>query len=156
MRLIRSLILLGISLSFLSACTSSAVKGRRDQRERLVKEGGKMYCEFMNGEAYPDIDIAINLEMAKKCNPEKPMSVTNYKSPTETVGLLYCCVSPENKTAKLDKTHEVMPTTGGSGASPATSPSSPSSGEFDLDEKPSAPAAHATPKTVPSTTVAPR
>jgi hypothetical protein len=103
------------------------VKGRRDQRERLVKEGGKPYCEFLNGEAFPDIDVALNLEMAKKCNPDKPMSVSNYKSPAEAIGVLYCCVSPESKAAHMDKVEK-------------TKDVAPVGGDFNLDE-PAAPKA---------------
>lgn len=99
----RSLLLSLLALLFLAACTSSAVRSRRDQREKLVKEGGKIYCEFLNGEAYPDIDIALNLEMAKRCDPEQSISITNYKSPAETSGLVYCCTTIGKATAKLDK-----------------------------------------------------
>lgn len=78
-----------------TGCSSSKIKERKEQRDRIVQTS-KMYCEFINGEQYPDMDVALNLEMAKKCDSEKPFSLTNYKTPTENPGILFCC-SPSSR-----------------------------------------------------------
>ncbi len=77
-------------LGLLSGCASSKMKERKEQREK-VAQSSRLYCEFINGEMYPDIDVALNLEMAKRCDSEKPFSLTNYKTPAENPGILYCC-----------------------------------------------------------------
>jgi hypothetical protein len=129
---IRSLALSICALIIFAGCTSATVKARRDQRERMVKEGGKIYCEFMNGEQYPDIDIAMNLEMAKRCDPDKAFTISNYKTPAETVGLMYCCTMSSKVIASAAKHDDKT---------------GKDSDEFSLDEKPSAskPSAPSTP-----------
>lgn len=79
-----------LSLVFLAGCASSKLKERKEQRDK-VAQSSKLYCEFINGDIYPDIDVALNLEMAKRCDSEKPFSLTNYKTPAENPGILYCC-----------------------------------------------------------------
>lgn len=80
------------SLFLLSACGSSKIKDRREQRDRMMANS-KVYCDFVNGEQYPDMDITLNLEMAKKCDTDRPFSLTQYTSRNETTGILYCCAT---------------------------------------------------------------
>lgn len=87
---LKSLALLGASLFVLSACSSSKIKERKEQRDK-VAVSSKMYCEFINGENYPDIDVAVNLEMAKRCDFDKPFSMTQYNSRSDSTGIMYCC-----------------------------------------------------------------
>lgn len=104
-----------LSLVVLAGCSSSKIKERKEQREK-VAQSSKLYCEFINGEMYPDIDVALNLEMAKHCDSEKPFSLANYKTPAENPGILYCCSMPgkavapaavfENRTRKVEKKEE--------------------------------------------------
>lgn len=86
----KSVILAVSAVALLSACASNKIKERKEQRDK-VAQTSKMYCEFINGEIYPDIDVALNLEMAKRCDPEKPFSLTQYKTPSESSGIIYCC-----------------------------------------------------------------
>jgi hypothetical protein len=90
---------LGLSLVFLSACSSSKLKERKEQRDR-VAQTSKMYCEFINGDIFPDIDVAVNLEMAKRCDADKPYSISQYNTRSDSTGIMYCCtVSPGKMSA---------------------------------------------------------
>lgn len=79
-----------LSLVFLAGCASNQQKVRREQREKAI-QNTRLYCEFLNGEQYPDIDVALNLAMAQKCDADKSMTITNYKTPSEIPGVLFCC-----------------------------------------------------------------
>lgn len=88
----------------LAACSSGSVKARRDQRDKLVQTS-KLYCEFVNGENHPtDLDVALNLSMAQKCDFEKPHSLSSYRTPSEVQGMVYCCaIAKKDKDKKDDK-----------------------------------------------------
>lgn len=73
-----------------SGCASSAMKQRKEQRDK-VAQSSKMFCEFINGDIYPDIEVALNLEMAKRCDPDKNFTMTEYKTRNETSGIVFCC-----------------------------------------------------------------
>jgi hypothetical protein len=89
----------GLSLVFLSGCSSSKLKERKEQRDR-VAQSSKMYCEFINGDLFPDIDVAVNLEMAKRCDSDKPYSISQYNTRSDSTGIMYCCtVSPGKMSA---------------------------------------------------------
>ncbi len=77
-------------LIFTLGCSSSGVKQRKEQRDK-VAQSSKFYCEFLNAEQFPDIDVAINLEVAKRCDTTLPMQMFPYKTPTEVSGVMYCC-----------------------------------------------------------------
>lgn len=79
-----------LSAMVFAGCASSQMKARKEQREQVSKSA-KLYCEFVNGEIYPDIDVALNLEMAKHCDSEKPYSISQYRTPSENQGVMYCC-----------------------------------------------------------------
>ncbi len=89
---LRTLALAGLSMSLVVGCASSKMKERKEQREKVI-QSSKFYCEFINGEVYEDVDVALNLEMAKRCDLEKPFSLTNYKTRSENPGVIYCCSS---------------------------------------------------------------
>lgn len=84
------------SFAFLTACGSSAVKARKEARDKAV-QSSKMYCSFVNGEIFPDIDVALNIEMAGKCDSEKAFTIAPYKTPSENVGIIFCCANPGTK-----------------------------------------------------------
>ncbi len=92
----KNLLVLAIGCAFLSACASSAMKNRKDQQSKLV-QSSKLYCQFINGDEFPDIDVAVNLDMAKHCDSEKPFSLSQYKTKSESQGVLYCCGTPSPK-----------------------------------------------------------
>lgn len=87
-----------LSMAFLAGCSSSKIKERREQRER-VSQSARLYCDFINGEMYPDVEVALNLEMAKRCDSDKPFSITAYKTPAENPGIMYCCATPTKPAA---------------------------------------------------------
>jgi hypothetical protein len=90
---LRILFLVLVSLGLSVGCSSSSkLKERKDQREKAMSQS-RLYCEFINGEIYPDLDVALNLEMAKRCDVDKPFSISDYKTPTETPGIMYCCAT---------------------------------------------------------------
>lgn len=80
-----------LSLAVFSGCASSSMKARKEQREK-VAQSSRFYCDFVNGEVYPDVEIALNLEMAKRCDSDKNFSITQYKTPSENVGMMFCCI----------------------------------------------------------------
>ena len=105
------------SIALLSACGTSKIKERKEQRAKLA-QSSKFYCEFIDGGVYPDVDVALNLEMAKRCDSDKPMTMTQFKSPSDSNGVIYCCsmasakpVAPlavfdKNKKSPLDKNED--------------------------------------------------
>lgn len=78
------------TLVFISGCASSQQKQRREQQAKVISSS-KLYCEFLNGEQYPDIDVALNLAIAQKCDSDKTLSITSYKTPSEIPGIMFCC-----------------------------------------------------------------
>ena len=90
---------LAFALFFLSltAC-SSALKQRQAERDRVSQNSG-LYCEFVNGDDHNDIDVEMNLQMAKKCDTSKHFSFTNYKNASDIFGVIYCCSAAPKKTA---------------------------------------------------------
>jgi hypothetical protein len=83
--------ILGISTAlFLSACASGTFKTRQEQRDKLAASSG-LYCDFVNGDQYPDLDVELNMRMAKKCDANKSFSVLPYKNSSDKSGVVYCC-----------------------------------------------------------------
>ncbi len=100
MRTMRFLFLGMTAVTFLlSGCGSSAIKEKRKERERLAKTS-PMYCEFVNAEINPDIELEMNLQMAKKCDSDKPFSMTQFKTPSENQGIMFCCSSLSSRSEK--------------------------------------------------------
>jgi len=88
-----------LSFNFLIGCASSQMKARKEQRDKIA-QSSKLYCEFINGDTYPDIDIALNIEMSKHCDGNKAPALTSYRSPSEAVGIVYCCSMKEKEDTK--------------------------------------------------------
>ncbi len=85
-----ALVFLAAASIFVTGC-SSAQKARKEQRDK-VAASSKLYCDFVNGELFPaDVEVALNLEMAKKCDSERAFTITNYKTPAENNGVVFCC-----------------------------------------------------------------
>ncbi len=78
------------SLFLLSACASGTFKARQEQREKLASSSG-MYCEFINGDKYPDTDVELNMQMARRCDANRNFSIINYKNASDQIGVMYCC-----------------------------------------------------------------
>lgn len=85
-----SLFLLFLTLSalFLVGCSSKNKKS--ELRDRVVATSG-LSCEFVNGEKNRQVEIELNIMMAKNCDLDKPYTVTDYKTAAEVTGLIYCC-----------------------------------------------------------------
>lgn len=77
-------------ISMFGACASTEKKQRQVVRDQ-VSASSKFYCEFLNGEKYTDIDIALNIAMGEKCDVSENFSVTGYRSISEIPGVIYCC-----------------------------------------------------------------
>lgn len=85
------LFIIGLSsLVLLSACASGTFKARQLQREQVASAAG-LYCEFINGDAHPDVDVELNLQMAHRCDANRNFSITNYKNASDQIGVMYCC-----------------------------------------------------------------
>jgi hypothetical protein len=86
-----------ISLFLFSGCASNNKKA--ELRDKVVQQSGFM-CEFINGEQHRQIEIELNVMMAKRCDTEKPYTMTNYKTSAEVNGVLYCCRTKDQVLAK--------------------------------------------------------
>jgi len=86
---------LALSYLGLSAC-STGQKQRQAERDRVAQSSG-LYCEFLNGDDHNDIDVELNLQMARKCDTSKNFSVSSYKNASDIFGMVYCCSA--NKSA---------------------------------------------------------
>lgn len=108
-----STLLLALVWMGLSAC-STTYKQRQAERDRVSQNSG-LYCEFVNGDDHNDIDVEMNLQMAKKCDTSKPVSFTNYKNASDIFGVIYCC-TPIKKSAATGTSSQP----GGKGSAPNT------------------------------------
>ncbi|MBV2168211.1 MAG: hypothetical protein KUL82_05845 [Bdellovibrio sp.] len=86
----RLFIPLTLSALFLSGCASGTFKARQEQREKLAASTG-MYCEFVSGDLFPDVDVELSMKMASRCDSSKSFSITNYKNSSDQAGVIYCC-----------------------------------------------------------------
>lgn len=78
------------SCVLLTSCGGARLKARQEQREKLVSSSG-LYCEWVNAEKHSDVDVELNLQMAKRCDSSKPFSLTPYKNSSDQNGIMYCC-----------------------------------------------------------------
>lgn len=107
-----NLLLAAFALLAFAGCSSTAQKERKAQREGLIKSA-KLYCEYINGEQYQDMDVFLNIQMASKCDAEKPYSISQYRTPSDIQGIMFCCglsqkalqadVTADAASAKKDK-----------------------------------------------------
>ncbi len=86
----RLLLSLSAVVLFLSGCASGTFKERQQQREKMAVSTG-MFCEFISGDLFPDLDVELSLQMAKRCDVNRNFTVTNYKNSSDHNGVLYCC-----------------------------------------------------------------
>ncbi|RYZ69710.1 MAG: hypothetical protein EOP09_07230 [Proteobacteria bacterium] len=74
----------------LTSCASSTYKARQVEREKVANSSG-LYCDWVNGDKHSDVEVEVNLQMAKRCDANKAFSLTNYKNNSDQNGLMYCC-----------------------------------------------------------------
>lgn len=89
------------ALMFLSGCASSEFRERHQRREQLAQSKG-LYCGFISGDEFPDLDVELNLVMANKCDPNRPFSVTPYKNSSAKNGVIYCCNMARSADSQLE------------------------------------------------------
>jgi hypothetical protein len=92
---------IGTVFLLLAGC-SSHYKKRQQQRDRVAAATG-LFCEFVSGDEFTDIDVEINIRMAKKCDLEKPLNFTSYKNASDNFGIVYCCHTGKSSAPKVDK-----------------------------------------------------
>ena len=88
-----------MSALMLSACASSKFKESQAQREKMASSAG-LYCEFVSGDVYPDLDVELNMKMANRCDSNRSFSITNYKNVSDQNGVMYCCAMPSREEAR--------------------------------------------------------
>lgn len=81
----------GLTSLLLISCASS-YKVRQEQRDKLATSTG-MFCEFVSGDEFTDVDVEVSLRMGKRCEANRPFSLTNFKNASDNSGLVYCCTS---------------------------------------------------------------
>ena len=90
-------------LIFVSACSTAQIKARKEVREKAANSS-HLYCEFVNGENFPDIDVALNIQVAKFCEAKaNNISLTSYRSPSDAIGIVYCCGLKDGAIDKANK-----------------------------------------------------
>ena len=92
LKLLFKVLLLGlVGVTFLVGCSGRRAREARLKERQEITRQTQMFCEFVSGEEYPDIDVKVNIEMGKKCEKEKPFSFSHYVTPSKITGVLYCC-----------------------------------------------------------------
>jgi hypothetical protein len=86
-----------LSLLFVTGCSSGNKKS--EARDKVTSQSG-LYCDFVNGEKNRQIELELNILMAKKCDVDKPYTISDYRSPAEVSGMIFCCRVKEMQTAK--------------------------------------------------------
>ena len=76
----------------MAGCVSAKFKQRQMMRDKEAGTSG-LYCEFVSGDEFPDVDVEINLRMNKRCDSNKNFSISGYKNSSEQYGLTYCCAT---------------------------------------------------------------
>lgn len=87
-------------LGVLSAC-SNAQKIRMQERERISNHSG-LFCDFVNGDEYPDVEVELNLQMARRCDANKAFTISDYKNGSDAQGMLFCCALPRKEEKKSE------------------------------------------------------
>ena len=126
-----------MGLLFLTGCASSAYKARLDNREKQANAAG-LYCEWIDGGKHSDIDVEINLQMAKRCDSSKPFSLVPYKDASDSNGIMYCCAMAGESRGQSSKRRSSGPAskapTDASGSPAASTPAAPAAGGDDIVE----------------------
>jgi len=121
----KNFLVLGVLIGMVLSGCSSAQKARRDEREKIVQSKG-VYCDFVSESDFQDIDIELNIRLAKKCDISKPFNISSYKRVSENPGVLYCCSANANAASEADAASSKAEdsSSGKSSSTPNKSPSS--------------------------------
>jgi hypothetical protein len=93
------LVVFAIGILLFAGCTSSQIKARKEMRDKVAMNS-KFYCDFISGSQHHDTEIQLNLEMAKRCDGDKPFSISQFRTQSDVSGVMYCCST--NATAFLN------------------------------------------------------
>lgn len=95
-----------IATVFFAGCSTAKLKARKDSRDRLAAST-KMYCDFVNNDKFPDVEVQLSMEMGKKCEADKPFSISSMRTVNDTLGIVYCCnLSPLAKLGEPAKSDQ--------------------------------------------------
>lgn len=81
-----------ISTGTMVGCVSAKFKQRQMMRDKEASTSG-LYCEFISGDEFTDVDVEVNLRMNKRCDSNKNFSISSYKNSSEQYGMTYCCAT---------------------------------------------------------------
>ena len=111
-----------LSLLFVTGCSSGNKKS--EARDKVTSQSG-LYCDFVNGEKNRQIELELNILMAKKCDVDKPYTISDYRSPAEVSGMIFCCRVKEMQAIKAAAPAYKAPvsTPASSASKPSTAPS---------------------------------
>jgi len=115
-------IVFGAALLLFSGC-SSHYKKRQQQRDRVAESSG-LFCEFVSGDEFTDVDVEINIRMAKRCDLDKPWQFNSYKNASDNFGIVYCCQMDKSVGSKSEKNKLSEKGSANQGRSGATSTTS--------------------------------
>ena len=121
---LRNFLGLALTTAFFVGCASN--KKKYEQRDKMAAQSG-LYCDFLNGDKSKEIEVDLNISMAKKCDSDKNFSITNYKNAAEVHGVMYCCSIKDSKESPAVASSPVKP------QAPATTSAAP-------EKKPATPA----------------
>lgn len=125
----RVVLLSAMSALMMTACASSKFKERQAQREKAASGAG-LYCEFLSGDVFPDLDVELNLKMAQRCDARGTFSITNYKNVSDQNGVMYCCATTQKEERRATAPRKPAP----KDAAPAGAPTKPSAEDDVLSE----------------------
>ncbi len=125
MSFMRLSILLPFVTLFIAGCASSTFKARQEQREQLALSTG-MFCEFISGDLFPDLDVELSMRMAKRCDSDKNYTITNHRNESGQNGVIYCCTMANART-KPRVSRPAAP------ATPATAAATPAAGKVNKE-----------------------
>lgn len=94
----RNLVGIVLASTVLFAGCSTSYKARQEEKTKVAATTGH-YCEFVNGDAHNDVDVELTLQMTKRCDLNKPYTMTNYKNASDIFGIVYCCSYQKGKAA---------------------------------------------------------
>lgn len=126
-----TIVVLAMSLFFVGCASNNK---RSELRDKVVSQSGFL-CEFINGEKHRQVEIELNVLMAKKCDVDKPYSVSNYKTSAEVAGMIFCCNTKEAPTSTSKPAAPSAPVSAGVSATAAATATKTTDKKVATDKK---------------------
>lgn len=132
------LVLLATGLVFSTlGCASGKFRERQQAREKAATTSG-FFCEFTSGDEFPDVDVEVNLRMSKRCDSDKPFSISDYKNSSENFGVMYCCSVKKTAAKPAASSASLSPaaasTSGAATAKPGAKAAEPKNEDLVIEE----------------------